>query len=177
MIYKYNGKSYNSLSDVYNALRENSTQVFAMPATEEQWLAYGVTYEVEDPAVSLETEKSLKKQQLENLFKQTRASSDIYVTSSLGFPVNANETAIINIIGLINELEVSGKETVVFRDFNNEFHEVTKDNLKQMQAEIAREGSAFYLLKWQYEENISNATTVKQVKDIQISFPNTIPLS
>ena len=43
-----------------------------------------------------------------------------------------------------------------------------------MQAEIARSGSAYYLLKWQYEESISNATTVKQVKDIQINFPNTI---
>ena len=49
-------------------------------------------------------------------------------------------------------MEVSGKETVVFRDFNNEFHEVNKDHLKQMQAEIARSGSAYYLLKWQYEE-------------------------
>lgn len=174
--YKYNDKEYFSLSDVFSALKQD-VQIFAMPTTEEQWLAYGVTYEVEDPAILLEVEKSLKKQQLENLFKQTRASSDIYVTSSLGFPINANETAIINIIGLINELEVSGKETVVFRDFNNEFHEVTKDNLKQMQAEIAREGSAFYYLKWQYEESISNATTVKQVKDIQISFPNNIPLS
>ena len=75
---------------------------------------------------------------------------------------------------MINELEVSGKETAVFRDFNNEFHEVNKDHLKQMQAEIARSGSAYYLLKWQYEESISNATTVKQVKDIQINFPNTI---
>lgn len=174
IIYKYDNKEYTSLTDLYKALRENNIQIFGIPTTEEEWLSYGVTYEVEDPSISLEVEKNIKKGILEQAFKEIRDSSNIYVNSSYGFPINANETSIINIIGLINELEVSGKETVVFRDFNNEFHEVNKDHLKQMQAEIARSGSAYYLLKWQYEESISNATTIKQVKDIQINFPNTI---
>lgn len=175
--YKYMGKEYTSLTDAYNAVRKSYAQLFAMPSTNQEWLDLGVTCEVEDPSISLETEKSIKKKELENAFKIIRNSSSLYVNSSFGFPINANETAIINIIGLINELEVSGKETAVFRDFNNEFHEVTKDHLKQMQAEIARSGSAYYLLKWQYEESISNATTVKQVKDIQINFPNTIAIN
>lgn len=147
IIYKYDNKEYTSLTDLYKALRENNIQIFGIPATEEEWLSYGVTYEVEDPSISLEVEKNIKKGILEQAFKEIRNSSNIYVNSSYGFPINANETSIINIIGLINELEVSGKETVVFRDFNNEFHEVNKDLKTNASLKLLESGSAYYSFK------------------------------
>ena len=106
IIYKYDNKEYTSLTDLYKVLRENNIQIFGIPATEEEWLSYGVTYEVEDPSISLEVEKNIKKGILEQAFKEIRNSSNIYVNSSYGFPINTNETSIINIIGLINELEI-----------------------------------------------------------------------
>ena len=60
IVYKYDNKEYTSLTDLYKVLRENNIQIFGIPATEEEWLSYGVTYEVEDPSISLEVEKILK---------------------------------------------------------------------------------------------------------------------
>lgn len=174
--YSYNGKEYFSLNDVYNAVRKDNVNIFGMPSSQEAWQELGVTCIVEDPSVSLEVEKNKKKQEIETSFLAIRNSSKIYVDSSLGFPVNANETAIINIMGLLAEMNILGTTTTSFRDFDNNFHDLTKENLEYLQAEIAKEGTAFYALKWKYEKDLEEATTIKQVKDIIIAFPQTIPL-
>lgn len=51
--------------------------------------------------------------------------------ASLGFPANANETAIINVMGLINKLQVSGQEKTTFRAYDNQFYELTLDEFEK----------------------------------------------
>lgn len=172
-MYVYQNKEYNTLAEVYKDIK-SSIGAFPMPSSFEGWEALGVSKY--DPYATLESAKQTKKKEIETTFNKVRNSSHIYVQSSLGFPANANETAIINVMGLINKLQVSGQEKTTFRAYDNQFYELTLDNLKKLQAEIADEGTAFYLLKWQYEQSLEQATSIEEVKALTITFPNTIAL-
>ena len=98
------------------------------------------------------------------------ASETAHCMSSVGFEIDANETANRDINGLIVVMEARGKEAELFRAYDNTFHEVTLDDLKTMLVEISEHGQKLYARKWQLEVSIQAATTAEELDAITITF-------
>ena len=120
------------------------------------------------PEVSLEEAKAEKLEAVKTAF--LAASETAHCKSSVGFEIDANETANRDINGLIVVMEARGKETELFRAYDNTFHEVTLDDLKTMLVEISEHGQKLYARKWQLEVSIQAATTAEELDAITITF-------
>lgn len=79
-----------------------------------------------------------------------------HIKSSLGFTVDANQTANENVTGLL--VTIGDTETVQFCDYHNQFHELTKANLQVLQTEIIANAQNLYQQKWIYRTQIENCT-------------------
>lgn len=79
-----------------------------------------------------------------------------HIKSSLGFTVDANQTANENVNGLL--ITIGDTETVQFCDYNNQFHELTKADLETLQTEIIQNAQNLYQQKWVYRTQIEAAT-------------------
>lgn len=98
------------------------------------------------------------------------ASETAHCMSSVGFEIDANETANRDINGLIVVMEARGKESELFRAYDNTFHEVALDDLKTMLVEISEHGQKLYARKWQLEVSIQAATTAEELDAITVTF-------
>ena len=117
----------------------------------------------------LETERANKLSELSTAFED--ASETAHLTSSLGFEIDANETANRDIEGLT--LVMNDTDTTLFCDYNNQFREVTKADLETMRREIVANSQRLYQIKWQYRSLIEAATTVDELDAITIRFDKT----
>ena len=88
--------------------------------------------------------------------------------SSAGFEINADEIANRNIEGLV--LVLNEGESTLFRDWDNRFHEVKKEQLETMRKEIVVNSQRLYQTKWQIEAAIEAAETVGELDAIDIVF-------
>mgnify|MGYP004640810083 CR=1 FL=1 len=102
--------------------------------------------------------------------KHHEAEETGVIQSSLGFPVDANERANRDVSGLISQMEMTGITTTQFCDANNDFQEVTLDNLKTMQLELIQYAQSLYATKWQLRAAIEAAKTVDELNAINIEF-------
>ena len=125
--------------------------------------------EIEEFVRDLETERANKLSELSTAFED--ASEMAHLTSSLGFQIDANETANRDIEGLT--LVMSDTDTTLFCDYNNQFHEVTRAQLETMGREIVANSQRLYQIKWQYRSLIEAATTVDELDAITIRFDKT----
>lgn len=125
--------------------------------------------EIEEFVRDLETERANKLSELSTAFED--ASEMAHLTSSLGFEIDANETANRDIEGLI--LVMSDTDTTLFCDYNNQFYEVTRAQLETMRREIVANSQRLYQIKWQYRSLIEAATTVDELDAITIRFDKT----
>ena len=125
--------------------------------------------EIEELVRDLETERANKLSELSTAFED--ASEMAHLTSSLGFEIDANETANRDIEGLT--LVMSDTDTTLFCDYNNQFHEVTRAQLETMRREIVANSQRLYQIKWQYRSLIEAATTVDELDAITIRFDKT----
>lgn len=98
------------------------------------------------------------------------AENEGVIQSSLGFPIDANQRANRDVSGLISQFEMSNVTTTQFCDANNDFHEVTLDNLKTMQLELIQYAQSLYATKWQLRAVIEAAKTVDELNAIDIKF-------
>lgn len=98
------------------------------------------------------------------------AESTGVIQSSLGFPVDANQRANRDVSGLISQFEMSSVTTTQFCDANNDFHEVTLDNLKVLQLELIQYAQSLYATKWQLRAAIEAAKTADELNAIDIKF-------
>ena len=97
-------------------------------------------------------------------FEQTE-NKDMFVTSSLGFRVNADPKAKRNIDTLI-ELQVQ-----TFRDYDNVIHnDITVENLETIKREISLNAVNLYNQKWTMESEINSLETIEDVKNYEIKF-------
>ena len=98
-----------------------------------------------------------------------QAKTDAHLTSSLGFEIDANQTANENITGLLVTI---GNGTTQFCDYNNVFHEVNKADLETMQTEIIQNAQYLYQQKWIYRSQIEECTDGDALDEIlaQIEF-------
>lgn len=93
---------------------------------------------------------------------------EMYITSSLGYAINADKTAQDNIRGLIE----AHKETdlIKYKLYDNTFRDVTTEDLKIMHKECALNGENLYTQKFTYQALINAATTIEEVNGIEIKF-------
>ena len=132
----------------------------------------GDWYEVvalpEPPKPTLDEARAGKLVELNAAF--ATASANAHCRSSLGFEINADETANRNVTSLIVALEAAGEETVPFCAFDNRFHDVTLAQLKTMQLDIIANARALYARKWALREAIGKAASVEELDAITIVF-------
>lgn len=93
--------------------------------------------------------------------------------SSAGFEIDANDTAVRNIDGLL--LTVAPEDTVWFRACDNRFHQVTRAQLETMRKEIAVHNRQLYQMKWAFEHRIRMAETAGDLERIAISWDTSGP--
>ena len=98
--------------------------------------------------------------------KSLEALETAYVDSSLGFRVDANTTAVRDLEGLV----IIADSSVMFCDFNNEFHALTKEQVQTLQREVLLNGQNLYAQKWTFRNRIESAESIEDLNDIQISF-------
>lgn len=129
----------------------------------------GVTLEVvapETPVKTLEQARAEKSAALKDAFR--RALENGRLTSSLGFDVNADETALRNLDGLAATMEDDGAATVAFCDFHNRFHDVSLDDVKTLRRDVVRHIQALYQKKWALRHAIEQAGMVEEIDAIDI---------
>lgn len=121
------------------------------------------------PEETLETKKAAKLEEL--AVKFATAEAEAYLTSSLGFEINAGERAKRDIDALIQLLEYNTTlEAVDFCCYDNTYKRVTLADLKTMQIEVILSGNDLYAQKWAYREFINAATTMEALETMQIGF-------
>ena len=98
------------------------------------------------------------------------ASREAHCPSSLGFEVNADETANRNVSSLIVAVEASGEESVPFCAYDNTFHSVTVARLKTLQLEIIARARAIYAWKWAMREAIAAAKTREEREALELNY-------
>lgn len=127
---------------------------------------YTITYTVED--IAIETIRNKKINELNEAF--TDINKKATVTSSLGFSIDAGETANRDINGLITVMEATGLSSVQFCDANNEFHVVSLEDCKTMLLEIIQNAQALYQQKWSYREYIEIEDNIEELNNLTIEF-------
>lgn len=119
---------------------------------------------------SLPNVKARKLNELNSGLSAARSDSKASIDSSVGFAINADDTANTNIAGLVTYLEATGTESTSFMGFDNTLHDVTLQDLKTMQTELAVWGQALYAYKWQIRSQIDAAQTKEEVDAIVIDY-------
>lgn len=116
----------------------------------------------------LETRKSEALSKLKALF--SRKSQQERLMSSLGFEVDANETAIANIDGLVLVMEEDGIQKENFCDANNQLHTVSLDEVKTIRKEMKKNRQRLYRKKWAIRNAINGASSSEELDTIPISL-------
>lgn len=134
--------------------------------TEKDWRGY--TY-VKGYAQTKSLEVA-KQQKLSELKQESEKYSayeceTMFVTSSLGFKINADHKSQDNIRGLI-----ALNTPTAFKDFDNQFHQVSVDDLNTMLAECYANGASLYQQKFNMELQISQLQDVEEVDNYPIVF-------
>lgn len=134
--------------------------------TEKDWRGY--TYvKGYAQAKSLEVAKQQKLAQLKQESEKYSAyeCETMFVISSLGFKINADHKSQDNIRGLI-----ALDTPTAFKDFDNQFHQVSVEDLNTMLAECYANGASLYQQKFNMELEISQLQTVEEVDNYPIVF-------
>lgn len=132
------------------------------------WNLTPVTHTPEEEENYLNRLKQNKLNILNSKFLE--AENNSVIDSSIGFKIDATERSNRDINGLIDSLEYTKEEKVMFCAADNSFHEVTLDNLKTMQLEVIAYGQKLYTKKWQYREQINQAQSKEELDKIEIKF-------
>ena len=107
-----------------------------------------------------------KNQELATKFEEAMNSG--HCMSTLGFEINADRISQNNLSNLLVTMDEDATES--FRDYNNELHELTKDDVKIIQEDIIFRMQDNYNRKWRYQTRIKAAKTVAALNAIVIDF-------
>ncbi|MFV0626345.1 MAG: DUF4376 domain-containing protein [Alphaproteobacteria bacterium] len=105
--------------------------------------------------------KSAKLTEIKKCFSLEQENG--HTTSSLGFEIDATRLSKDDIESLL----YVDMFPVRFRDYDNEFHDLTKEQAETLKKEIIAYGLAVYQKKWELEVAIKNATTIEEVEVIK----------
>ena len=119
-------------------------------------------------AVPAPTLDELKAQKLEVLnVAHMQAEETAHVVSSLGFEIDADDRANRDIEGILKTI---GDGTVLFCDYENNFHELNRAQCETLQVEIIQNAQALYAQKWQYRTQVEGAESVEELNAIEFTF-------
>lgn len=169
----------DDLSDPFNQTK------YPIEPTEENYNTYVKPFvdQWEEEKARIEAEEvyfpNRQKVALENLNEDFETAKErAHVKSSLGFEVDANQTANENVNGLLVTI---GEGTVMFCDYNNEFHELNKSQLETLQIEIIQNAQNLYTQKWTFRNAIENCKDIEEldstVADIEFTYMDFTPVS
>ena len=91
-----------------------------------------------------------------------------HTTSSFGVEIDANITSVRNVGGLL--VVMGPDDTELFCDYNNQLHELTRQQVEILQVEIIKYIQGLYDKKWMYREQINTLTTAEEINSIVIEF-------
>lgn len=91
-----------------------------------------------------------------------------HTTSSFGVEIDANITSVRNVGGLL--VVMGPDDTEMFCDYNNQLHELTRQQVETLQVEIIKYIQGLYDKKWYYREQINTLTTPEEIDSIVIEF-------
>lgn len=91
-----------------------------------------------------------------------------HMTCSFGVEIDANNDALRNVGNLLLVMGPEDKE--MFCDYNNQFHELTKQQIEKVQSEIIGYIRSLYSKKWSYRDQINTLTTAEEIDSIVIEF-------
>lgn len=91
-----------------------------------------------------------------------------HTTSSFGVEIDANITSVRNVGGLL--VVMGPDDTEMFFDYNNQIHELTRQQVEILQEEIIKYIQGLYDKKWYYREQINTLTTSEEINSIVIEF-------
>lgn len=129
----------------------------------------GWTYRKELCPMKTEEDKfnEAKQNKLSELKKTAdSALNGAYVVSSLGFKADANPAAVRDLEGIV----IIGADSVMFCDYENNFHPLNKEQVLTLQREILLNGQNLYAQKWTIRQQINEAETVEAINAIEIHF-------
>lgn len=163
--YIYNEKTYYSAYAVRQAIGEQENKAIVEPTTAEEWKKFNVTY-IEEPTPLSEL-KEQKLQEIERKYLEYRNDTAV-VQSSLGHIYDADRRAYLDVTG--SAIDLQEGETKLFRDVNNEFHRLTKEQLNTLAKEIRANTEKAYKVKWTYQQQVNQAKSEEDINSINISF-------
>ena len=131
-----------------------------------------VPFDADGLAASLRRYKDKKLEQLKAAWLEAEDKA-ILTTSTIGFPVDANERAVDSIEGRIKTMEAAGQTTINFCDASNTFHEISLEQLKTLQIEVLNYRQSLQEAKWSLRETIEQAADFEAVDAVVISFNQT----
>ena len=91
-----------------------------------------------------------------------------HTTSSFGFEIDANTSALRNIESILSIL--ANDETETFCDYENKTHELTKQQLETIRVEIVQYIRNLRIKKWAYRDKINTLTTTEEVNSFVVDF-------
>lgn len=172
--YIYKEKEYNNAWQVRQAISKEENLAFGEEPAEgkvEFWKELGVTY-IEEPAPEPDL-FILKQQKLREISRNAEEwrTDTAVVESSLGFTADSDNNAKDDVEGLlVKYAPEKEKATITFRDANNEFHQLTYDQLNTLHLEIIENGLYMYEQKWSMQAQVESAQSVDDIEAIDITF-------
>lgn len=136
----------------------NISDKLPQPSTEE--------LEALEPEAMLYYARQNKLTELDTKFNY--ALENGHTTSSFGVEIDANITSVRNVGGLL--VVMGPDDTEMFCDYNNQLHELTRQQVETLQVEIIKYIQGLYDKKWYYREQINTLTTPEEIDSIVIEF-------
>lgn len=125
----------------------------------------------EIPEKTLDELKSEKLEELSSYagkFDQYKCDT-MYITSSIkGYKFNADIRSQTNMQGLIDVL--ADDATTLYKDYDNEFRTMTKEDLTVLKSECLQNGQSLYQQKWTLQTKINDCTSKEELDAIEIKF-------
>ena len=121
----------------------------------------------------LDEVKEVYKSLLKTFFKQYEnelVNSNIHIHSDLGFEINADIRSQNNVRALITLLESNSNKTVSYRDYNNENHDLTMDQLKTLLTEMCTYVNYIYAKKWETKKLIEDAKSIDELLAVRFTL-------
>ena len=152
---EYNGKQYIYTSTDYSCIPTQPDDINFKKVTK-------------CPAVFLDEWREKRKANLDSIFDNLSQykCKDMYLTSSLGFKINADISSQKNLEALIR----IGQPTDKFKDYDNNYQSVTIENLNTMLTECAINSANLYATRFSYCDALKASDSMDEIMEIKFDF-------
>lgn len=86
--------------------------------------------------------------------------------------MDCDRLSISNMEALLTLMQVGGQASMLIRDYNNGFHNLTVAQIQQIHIELLMNGMGAYQVKWTAEAQIQAASTLAEIDAILAALPH-----